>query len=430
MFAHTQMDQKPHELSNSKKRHMPISESTPILIQTTCSTSIKKAKLSPRALFPNDENIDPIAIYTAERLAPEEQFLTPPTGLRKTVSVTERENFFLEIDNLRKEKEYLTKTNNDIFEQLQKTRLSATAVDYNKSKCKFYTGVSYDVFMTIFTFLSQFMIRNSLSDKFPLRDQLFITLVKLRLDLPFEFIALQCGQAQSTVNDVFWRWINLMTAKLRFLVHFPDRETIQRTLPSVFKSKFPKLTSIVDCFEIFIDRPKNLHARAKVYSNYKKHSTVKVFIACNPLGSVTFLSKAWGGRVSDNELVRSSGYISLKYHQPGDQILADRGFTLVDDFAGHCSTELIIPSFTKGKKQLSAKEVETSRKISSVRIHIERIIGLMKNRYTILKGPLPIIVIKSFSDEVEDSELASIDKILHVCASLTNLGEGIVYSEN
>ena len=119
--------------------------------------------------------------------------------------------------------------------------------------------------------------------------------------------------------------------------------------------------------------------------------------------------------------------INLKYHQPGDQILADRGLTIVDDFAGYCSAELIIPSFTKGKKQLSTKEVETSRKISSVRIHIERVIGLMKNRYTILKGPLPIIVIKSFSDEVEDCELSSIDKILHVGASLTNLGEGIVY---
>jgi hypothetical protein len=205
MFAHTstatsqgQMEQKPHAFSNSKKRHMPICESTAI----TCSTSIKKAKLSPRALFPNDENIEPIVIYTAERLTPE-QILTPPTGLRKTVYVAEREKLYLEIDNLRKEKEYLTKTNNDILEQLQQTRLSATAVDYNKSKCKFYTGVSYDVFMTIFTFLSQFMIRTSLSDKFPLRDQLFITLVKLRLDLPFGFIALQCGQAQSTVNDVF-----------------------------------------------------------------------------------------------------------------------------------------------------------------------------------------------------------------------------------
>ena len=103
MFAHTstattqgQMDQKPHVFSNSKMRHMPICESTAI----TCSTSIKKAKLSPRALFPNDENIEPIAIYTAERLAPEEQILTPPTELCKTVSVAEREKLYLEIDNL------------------------------------------------------------------------------------------------------------------------------------------------------------------------------------------------------------------------------------------------------------------------------------------------------------------------------------------
>jgi hypothetical protein len=182
------------------------------------------------------------------------------------------------------------------------------------------------------------------------------------LDLPFGFITLQCGQAQSTVNDVFWRWINLMTAKLRFLVHLPDRETIQRTLPSVFKSKFPKLTSIVDCFEIFIDRPKNLHARAKVpvYSNYKKHSTVKVFIACNPLGSVTFLSKAWGGHVSDNELVRSSGYISLKYHQPGDQILADRGFTLVDDFAVYCSLFHLSPKEKNSCQRRRWKHLERS----------------------------------------------------------------------
>jgi hypothetical protein len=70
-------------------RHMPICESTAI----TCSTSIKKAKLSPRALFPNDENIEPIAIYTAETLAPEEQILTPPTELCKTVSVAERVKF-------------------------------------------------------------------------------------------------------------------------------------------------------------------------------------------------------------------------------------------------------------------------------------------------------------------------------------------------
>ncbi|KAK2141067.1 hypothetical protein LSH36_1171g00017, partial [Paralvinella palmiformis] len=100
-------------------------------------------------------------------------------------------------------------------------------------------------------------------------------------------------------------------------------------------------------------------------SNYKKHSTVKVFIVCSPLGAVNYLSTAWGGRASDVEMVRASDFISSKFHQPRDQLLADRGFTMVEEL----------------KKQLSPKEVEASRKISSVRIHIERVIGLLKTIY-------------------------------------------------
>lgn len=110
-----------------------------------------------------------------------------------------------------------------------------------------------------------------------------------------------------------------MHAKLSFLIHWPDRETIHVTLPGVFRSKFPRLTCIIDCFETFIERPNNLKGRAQVYSNYKKHPTVKVLIGCSPLGSITFLSKAWGGRVTDNEIVRKSGFIDRKYHHPGDQ---------------------------------------------------------------------------------------------------------------
>lgn len=68
---------------------------------------------------------------------------------------------------------------------------------------------------------------------------------------------------------------------------------------------------------------------------------------------------------------------------PGDQILADRGFTLQDDFAAGSCSLLINPAFTKGKTQLFASEVEKSCKISSVRIHIERVI-VFKNRYTVL----------------------------------------------
>lgn len=38
---------------------------------------------------------------------------------------------------------------------------------------------------------------------------------------------------------------------------------------------------------------------------------------------------------------------------PGDVILADRGFTLSDDLAA----KLVLPTFTKGKKQLLQADV-------------------------------------------------------------------------
>ena len=38
-----------------------------------------------------------------------------------------------------------------------------------------------------------------------------------------------------------------------------------------------------------------------------------------------------------------------------------------------------MPSFTRGKKQLSSKDVEVSKNLAHVRIHVERVIERMKN---------------------------------------------------
>ena len=260
-------------------------------------------------------------------------------------------------------------------------------------------------------------------------NQFFLTLIKLRHNIPFYILAMQVSCGTTTVSVIMWKWVDLMYVKLSFLVRWPDRETMKECNPLAFKSLFPRLTGIMDCFEISIDRPKNVKTRAQVYSNYKHHSTVKVFIVCRPLGAVTYVSPAWGGRVSDIQLVKKCGFISSAFHQPGDQLLADRGFTLVADFAAVCGAKLLIPSFTKGKKQLSPKEVETSRMLASVRMHIERVIGLMKNRFSILQGPMPISLVKTLTDEAEGGEITSIDKVIKVCAALTNLGDGIVYNE-
>ena len=158
-------------------------------------------------------------------------------------------------------------------------------------------------------------------------------------------------------------------------------------MPSDFRAHFRKCAIIINCFEVFTERPGSLIPRAQTFSNYKKHNTVKFLIGITPQGSVAFISKGWGGRACDVYLTKNCGL--LQKLLPGDMVLADRGFT-VQDSAGLYCAEVCIPPFTKGKKQLSKAEVDNARRLSHVRINIERVIGLVRQKYKILQSTLPV----------------------------------------
>ena len=71
-----------------------------------------------------------------------------------------------------------------------------------------------------------------------------------------------------------------------------------------------------------------------------------------------FLSAGWGGRVSDKEISVDSGFFDKL--SMGDCILADGRVTFKKELVSLGAT-LKIPHFTKGKSQLSGKEVDTLR---------------------------------------------------------------------
>ena len=70
-------------------------------------------------------------------------------------------------------------------------------------------------------------------------------------------------------------------------------------MPVVFRKQFSRCVAIIDCFEVFCERPKSLKAGAQTWSNYKHHNMVKFLIAVTPQGVISFVSKGWGGRASD-----------------------------------------------------------------------------------------------------------------------------------
>ena len=70
--------------------------------------------------------------------------------------------------------------------------------------------------------------------------------------------------------------------------------------------------------------------------------------------------------------------------------MAYRGFTVKYQLAT-VGVSLNIPPFMEGHKQLPAEDIFRGRQRASLRIHVEHVIGRIKN-YAILKSTLPISV--------------------------------------
>lgn len=290
-------------------------------------------------------------------------------------------------------------------------------------KIRFYTGLpSWEILIVAFEHVSKYVTRRTQSlNRF---QEFVMVLIKLRLNVPFQDLAYRFVVSISTVSRIFSSWMVVMDARLSPLLSWPDRERLWRTMPMSFQYAFGKqVTVIIDCFEVFIERPTNLLARAQTFSNYKHHNTIKILIGITPQGTVCFVSEAWGGRTSDKYLTENCGF--LENLLPGDMVMADRGFTICES-VGLKQAKLVIPAFTKGKSQLDPVDVERTRGIASVRIHVERVIGLLRRKYTILEGTLPTDFLSSNRGGPPDAKIPMIDQIVRVCSALVNLCPPII----
>ena len=327
-------------------------------------------------------------------------------------------------ETVRKLTEVCTALRSEVYqlrEKVSKLSFSQETFKDNDDMVQDLTGIpSFAKLMVVFTFVSEFLkVGPGLS---PFQSFL-MTLMRMRLNLPLHFVSFIFHVSKPTAGRIFNSTLNVLHDRLSRCILWPSKEQIQISLPMCFKnSSYRNCTSIIDCFEIFIERPKNLRARAQTYSQYKHHNTAKYLISITPQGVISFVSRGWGGRASDRYITENCGYLANLL--PGDLVLADRGFT-VGDAVGLYSAHLKIPAFTRGKKQLHPSELEYSRGIAAVRIHVERVIGLVRNKYTILQSTIPI----SLCQTATPGELTSLDKMVRVCCALCNICQSVVPSQ-
>ncbi|XP_056116475.1 uncharacterized protein LOC130092600 [Rhinichthys klamathensis goyatoka] len=265
-----------------------------------------------------------------------------------------------------------------------------------------YTGVSLETFNSLVSTLDGFAERAFVLS---VRDQILMTLIKLKLNRVLGDLGRQFHVSQSVASKVISFWIDKMEEVLRPLIIWLPKETIKATMPTAFKKFFPNTTCVIDCSESLLQKAKNLDSRGESYSHYYSHNTIKYLVAVAPCGLIMFISTGYGGRASDKYITMNSGI--LDYLKPGDEVMADRGF-LVRDLLFEKRVKLVLPAFTRGGAQLTEEQVTASRRIANVRIHVERAIRRLKV-YKILSQVIPI------------NMTPKIEKILRICAALANL---------
>ena len=201
----------------------------------------------------------------------------------------------------------------------------------------------------------------------------------------------------------------MLAANLKHLIVWPSKEVIATNMPDCFK-KFPNTRIILDCTEFFIEIPSSLVNQTLTYSSYKSHNTFKLLVGISPTGVVTFLSKLWGGNASDMQIVQESGLLDLL--EKGDSVMADKGF-LIQDLLDPLGVTLNMPPKRDSNRQMSRQEVEQTRRIAAVRIHVERKMEQIKN-FRILQGVIPA------------TEWHNANNIVLICAALSNLEPPLV----
>jgi hypothetical protein len=293
----------------------------------------------------------------------------------------------------------------------------------NVKQFKYYTAFAPDQFEGLFKFLvpPDFDGNNPIQlpsnrvkevMRLSLKNQLFLTVVKLRYDFHYADLAFRFNISKQTTSVIFTHWINYMFLRFGELSIWPHRDVISANMPQKFKEEFPTTFGILDCTEIKINKPSSLKAQSQTYSDYKSCNTLKGLVACDPRGSIIYASMLFSGGISDKDIFVQSNFQDMLYDlidegylRQGDALMADKGFNIEAE-VGKCGLKLNIPPFATQGKQMSKSDAIFTKKIAKHRVHVERAIERIK-RFKILSGKFKL------------SLFTLVNQIWYVCAMLT-----------
>lgn len=108
----------------------------------------------------------------------------------------------------------------------------------------------------------------------------------------------------------------------------------------------------------------------------KKCNTLKYLICISPDGTIIFISSEYGGRTSDTELFEKCNIMVVLPEKCA--LMADRGFKQIQNILDKKNIELVRPPSVLSKQKSKKEEVFLTKRIASLRIHVQRVIRRIK----------------------------------------------------
>lgn len=162
------------------------------------------------------------------------------------------------------------------------------------------------------------------------------------MDLRYFDISQRFGFAKSTISNIFRTWLFAMHEILfvQLMKEIPSRFKNNECLSAAFKCLID-CRIILDCTDMFTDKPNKMNNQKAIYSPYKHHVTGKGLIGIAPNDVTTYASDVYPGSLSDKRIVQHCGVTN--HLDIGDNVLADKGFLIREDLP--YGVNLNIPPF-------------------------------------------------------------------------------------
>lgn len=286
--------------------------------------------------------------------------------------------------------------------------------------CHFYdcTGLTYDQFNSLCEFFDASVTKPpgtpsnvaSVCSTVPQRNQILLTLMKLRLNVDNERFASEFQIGLPTVNAILSTWVDYMYDQLSQLSTWPHRDTIFQSMPEGFQQYFPNTFAILSLIELELElKPEEPDPLPPV--TLTSGTTLKSLIACDPSGVVMYVSDLFPGSWSGREIFQKCniekllrGCIQCGYLNNGDGLMVDKSLPIRNEVES-IGLRMNIPPIDGIKPH--DEETKMSFIFAEHIIHLERAAARIK-RFQILW------------DTTSMSQFGNANQVWHVVSMLAN----------